>query len=42
MTLQSMLNFINDAIKDIYGIIEIFIDVDKSNGKRSSLRKEVD
>ena len=41
MTLQTMLNSINDAIKEIYGIIEIFIDVDIFNDKRISLRKVV-
>ena len=41
MTFQTMLNSINDIIKDIYGIIEIFIEVEIFNGKRSSLRRVV-
>ena len=38
MTYQTMLNFINDVIKDIYGIIEIFIEVEIPKGKWKSLR----
>jgi len=38
LTLQTMLNSINNAINKLYGIIEIFIEVNIFNQKRSSLK----